>query len=263
MNPLFSARGTPPGVKGLLIANAAFYLLQQVFSGWVETTLGLVPSMVLGRLTVWQLGTYLFLHGGFFHLFFNMFALWMFGKELEHAWGTREFLKFYFFCGAGAGLFNTVLEPFSQVPVIGASGAIYGILVAFALAFPTAVIYLYGLFPIQARHFVLLIGIMEFMASFHGAHSAVARLAHLGGMLTGYFYLKSYEFRSRAENWLRRAGDFFVSARPGPGKGSRPKLVDLDKEVDRILEKVLLQGAGSLTEEERDIMRRYSRKKRA
>jgi len=256
----------PLGIKWLLIVNGGFFVLQNFMGGWIESTLGLVPARVLS-LEIWRLFTYQFLHGSFFHILFNMFTLWMFGKDLEWNWGTKEFLKFYFTCVVGAGLLNVFVQPFSTVPAIGASGGLYGILVAFALMFPDSVIYLYAIFPMRAKYFVILIGALEFLASAHGTSSPIARFAHLGGMLTGYIYLKSYEFRSLWTRLLYKISDLFVSRAPAPRspklkKELQPRKEDLLKEVDRILEKVLRQGADSLTEQERDIMKRYSSTKR-
>jgi len=250
----------PPGVKWLLGLNGLFFLLQQFFPGTLESYLGLVSSQVLFGFQFWRLVTYLFLHGSFFHILFNLFTLWMFGKEIEMQWGTKEFIKFYFICGLGAALLNVLVEPFSTTPVIGASGALYGVLVAFALTFPTALIYLYGIIPVQSKHFVLLIGFVEFLASFRGTSSTIARFAHLGGMLTGYFYLKSYEFRSILHRFFHRVTDWFVIRKkePEPQAAQQSNQEDLAKDVDRILEKVLLKGADSLTPEERELMRRYS-----
>src|SRR3989338_6571450 len=159
MNP-FSFSRLPPGVKWLIITNGLLYILQQFTGGALELKFGLIPAQVLG-LEIWRLFTYQFLHASFFHILFNLFTLWMFGKELEWSWGTKEFLKFYFTCVLGAALLNTIIEPFSMAPTIGASGGIYGLLVAFAMIFPESVIYLYGLIPLQAKHFVILIGIFE------------------------------------------------------------------------------------------------------
>ena len=259
MNP-FSFSRIPPGVRWLLGITAAFFVAQQISGGFLEETLGLIPAKVLS-LELWRLFTYQFLHGSFFHILFNLFALWMFGKEIEWSWGTKEFLKFYFTCILGAAVVNTIFEPSAMTPVIGASGGIYGLLVAVALLYPSAVIYLYGIIPLQAKHFVILIGIFEFFASFHGTGSTIARFAHLGGMLTGFVYLKSYEFRSRWNLVLHRFLDFFVAKPPPilkPKKAEKVKKEDLAREVDRILEKVLSQGADSLTDQEREIMRRYS-----
>ena len=99
---------------------------------------------------MWQLVTYIFLHGGFFHILFNMFGLYMFGSELEATWGTREFAKFFFICGIGAGILTVIASPYSPVAIIGASGAILGLLVAYGVLFPNRQIYIYGIVPIAA-----------------------------------------------------------------------------------------------------------------
>jgi membrane associated rhomboid family serine protease len=160
--------------------------------------LGLVPFLVVGQLWIWQLGTYMFLHGGVFHILFNMLALWMFGAELERIWGTRNFLKFYFVTGIGAGILTVIfsLLPFSaseqlyQSNVIGASGAVYGLLLAYALYFPDRPIYMYLVFPIPAKIFVMIMGAIAFYASVSGASGGVANATHLGGLLVAYLYLK-------------------------------------------------------------------------
>lgn len=250
-----------PGVKFLLIAFPAFFAAQQIVPGWLEQNLGLVPSQVIGGLRLWQPLTYAFLHGSFMHLLFNLFALWMFGKELEAAWGTKEFLKFFFLCSLGGAVFNIACDPFSTMPVIGSSGGIYGLLAAFAIVFPESLIYLYGIIPLKSRHFVLLIGVIEFLASFHGSHSLVARFAHLGGMLTGLLYLKSYEFRSVLNRMYHKVADSLVVRKKPSKRPRRAAPQDLVSEVDRILDKVLVQGADSLTDSEKEIMRRYSARK--
>ncbi len=250
-----------PGVKFLLIAFTGVFALQYAVSGWLEMNFGLVPAKVIGSFHLWQMFTYVFLHGSVMHLLFNLFALWMFGKELESTWGTREFLKFFFLCSLGAAFFNIVCDPFSTLPIIGASGGIYGLLVAFAVLYPESLIYLYGIIPLKARHFVVLIGIFEFLASFHGSASLIARFAHLGGMLTGFLYLKSYEFRSILNRSYRKVVDSLVVSKKPVKRPKRVGPQDLSNEVDRILDKVLIQGAESLTESEKEIMRRYSTRK--
>src|SRR4030066_2133991 len=128
--------GLPPAVKWLLIANGSVFVLQIL--GGVEMVMyfGLVPQLIIHKGFIWQLVTYMFLHGGVFHILFNMFAVVMCGTELERYWGTREFIKFYFICGIGAGLLTLLTSLSSATPTIGASGAVYGILVAFAMTFP-------------------------------------------------------------------------------------------------------------------------------
>lgn len=191
-----------PAVKALVIANAAVFVLQLLDgmaggSGFLSS-FGLRSSDVSQRFFVWQLVTYLFLHGGFFHLFFNMFVLWMFGGELERSWGPREFLRFYFVCGVGAGVVNVLADLDSTIPTIGASGAVYGVLLAYGLLFPTRIIYLYMIIPMPAKYFVMLIGGIAFYASFSGSGGGVAHFAHLGGMLFGYLYLRGFAGRRRS-----------------------------------------------------------------
>src|SRR5262249_22622759 len=138
----------------------------------LDAILGLVPELVIRRLWIWQPVTYMFVHAGVFHILFNMLALWMFGTELERLWGTRFFLKFYFVTGIGAGILPILVSllPFGfarviySVPTVGASGAIFGLLLAYALYFPDRPIYMYFLFPVPARIFVLIMGAIAFYA---------------------------------------------------------------------------------------------------
>src|SRR5579872_2914788 len=157
----FSPGPISTALKALIAANVAVFLVQ-LFFPIVTAVLGLRPYRVVHDFWLWQPATYMFLHGGIFHILFNMLALWMFGAQLERVWGTRYFLKFYFVTGIGAGVL-TVL--FSMLPfgfahqvqhsiIIGASGAIYGLLLAYAMYFPDRPIYMYMLFPIPAKIFV-------------------------------------------------------------------------------------------------------------
>jgi len=136
----------------------------------------------------------MFLHGGFGHIFFNMFALWMFGMELERTWGTREFIKYYFLTGIAAGVSSLLWNWGSPYPTIGASGAVYGILAAYALFFPDRYVYLYFLFPIKMKYLALILGGIEFLSMYQ--NDGIAHIAHLGGMVVGYFYL-----RHRYKHW--------------------------------------------------------------
>jgi membrane associated rhomboid family serine protease len=186
-----------PGVKNLLLANIGVFILQMFAPGLDRVMIeyfGLVPVLALQHLFIWQFVTYMFLHGGLGHIFFNMFALWMFGVELERTWGTREFLKFYFLTGIAAGLSTAVFSWGSNIPTIGASGAIYGILAAYALFFPDRYVYLYLLFPIKMKYLAIILGVLEFVAARNQAQSGIAHVAHLGGMVVGYFYLR-YKYR--------------------------------------------------------------------
>ena len=168
--------------------------------------LGLVPFFLVHRLWVWQVVTYMFLHGGLFHILFNMLALWMFGAELERIWGTRYFLKFYFVTGAGAGILTVLfsLLPFEFAQqlygsvIIGASGAIYGLLLAYGLYFPDRPIYMYFLFPIPAKIFVAIMGAIALYASLSRA-GGIANATHLGGLAVGYVLLRGTHLRPLAE----------------------------------------------------------------
>jgi len=186
-----------PMVKYLVIINALVFVWQFLTRlggggyGFI-TTFGLVPASVLGEFYFWQLGTYLFLHADFWHLFFNMFALWMFGTELESRWGRRVFTRYFFITGIGAGLLSVLADPSSSIPTIGASGAVYGILLAYGLIFPERYVYLYFLFPVKVKYFVGVLGVITFLMALSDQGSAVSHIAHLGGMLVGLVYLKRW-----------------------------------------------------------------------
>jgi len=193
----FGPGGISTAIKVLIGANVALFLVQ-FFAPAVTDVLGLRPIFVVRYFWVWQLATYMFLHGGVFHIVFNMLALWMFGTELERRWGTPFFLKFYAVTGVGAGVLTVLfsLLPFAaaqqlyQANIIGASGAIFGLLLAYALYFPDRQIYMYLVFPIPARVFVAIIGAIAFLSSL-GDSGGVASATHLGGLAVAYVYLKS------------------------------------------------------------------------
>jgi len=183
-------------MKALIGANVVMFLAQ-VFFPIVTDVLGLHPGLVLRSLLVWQPATYMFLHGGIFHILFNMLALWMFGTELERTWGTRYFLKFYFVTGIGAGLLTVLFSflPFGFAQqlqysnVIGASGAIYGLLLAYAMYFPDRPI-LMIVFWVPAKVCVAILAAIALITSL-GESGGVANATHLGGLLVAYVFLKS------------------------------------------------------------------------
>ncbi len=191
----------PPGVKWLLISNIALFVVYffavRTGAGGLFQYFKLIPRAVIHLAAVWQLVTYMFLHDpfGFGHILFNMLTLWMFGTDLERAWGTRRFLKFYFLCGAGAGLCVVAANLIAGTPdtaTIGSSGAIYGVLLAFGMLFPNATVLFSFLFPIKAKYFVMILGAIAFLSSLGaGENTGVSNVAHLGGMIFGYLYLKS------------------------------------------------------------------------
>jgi membrane associated rhomboid family serine protease len=191
-------------LKALIGANVVMFVGQALLPILTDA-LGLHPVLVVRYLWVWQLATYMFLHGGIFHIVFNMLALWMFGAELERIWGTRYFLKFYFVTGIGAAMLTVLFsllpfgfaEQLQRVNIIGASGAIYGLLLAYALYFPDRPILLL-IFPVQARVAVIILGLIAFYSSIADT-GGVANATHLGGLLVAYLFLKSARVHPLAE----------------------------------------------------------------
>jgi membrane associated rhomboid family serine protease len=186
--------GLTPAIKKLMILMGVVFLLQEVVSRMMVVYLGLLPALVWHEWYLWQLFTYIFLHGDIPHILFNLLALWMFGGELENLWGSRRFLFYFFFCGIGAGMITVlctiILTPqYQLVPVIGASGAIYGILLAFGWLFPSRPIYVYFLFPIPAKYFVAIFGFLEFIYFSRGGSGGISHITHLGGLLFGFVYM--------------------------------------------------------------------------
>lgn len=192
--------GLPPGIKWLLISNTALFVLHYL-ARWAGTDFivqyfGLRPLSVLQGWGLYQLVTWMFVHSvpGFSHILFNMLALWMFGADLERTWGTKRFLQYYFLCGIGAGIcvvIGNAIYGSLDTRTIGASGAIYGVLLAFGMLFPDSTVLFSFLFPIKAKYFVMIIGAIAFLSSFGATGSGVSHVAHLGGMLFGYLYLRT------------------------------------------------------------------------
>jgi membrane associated rhomboid family serine protease len=215
-------------LQALIGANVVVFVAQGLFPV-VTAVLGLHPAFVIHSFWIWQLATYMFLHGGIFHIVFNMLALWMFGAELERTWGTRYFLKFYFVTGIGAGMLTVLfsLLPFAfarqlqDVNIIGASGAIYGLLLAYAIYFPDRPILLI-VFWVPARLCVTILGAIAVFASLSEA-GGVANATHLGGLLVGYLYLKGarvdplsemkYRYLKWKMNRLRKKFDVYSGGR--------------------------------------------------
>jgi membrane associated rhomboid family serine protease len=191
--PYSISGGLPRGIKWLLIVNVTIFLLQYFTPGaGIWDYFHLSPRDTVTRLFVWQVATYMFLHGGIWHILWNMLALWMFGTEIERTWGTRRFIRFYFFCGIGAGICVVLLNYLfgnPNVATIGSSGAIYGILLVSAVLWPDRIILFSFLFPIKMKYFVMIIGAIAFLSSFD-VNSGVSNFAHLGGMAFGYLFLK-------------------------------------------------------------------------
>jgi membrane associated rhomboid family serine protease len=230
-------------LKAIIGANVVLFIAT-LFYAPLQIQLGLVPMWVLHENRLWQPVTYMFIHAGLFHIIFNMLALWMFGTELERIWGTRFFLKFYFVTGIGAAVITILLSLVPFLPtralygadIVGASGAIYGVLLAYALYFPDRKIYYMMLFPIPARIFVLIMGAVAFISSLSES-GGVANATHLSGLLVGYIYLTTVrkgprmqlnpwaEVKYRWVKWrlatAKKRFDVYTGGRsdgPGPGR---------------------------------------------
>ncbi len=219
-----------PVIKALLIANGAVFLFQTILAlfwppayGSFMKEFGLVPTLVVKGLRLWQPFTYLFLHGGLLHILLNMLVLWMFGTDVERSWGRKRFLNYYLLTGAGAGLVNVIVKiamdltgpgPVaggrlqSDTITIGASGAIYGVLVAAAVLFPDRQVWLIP-FPIsmQMRVYVFIMGLIAFFGTIGSGGDNVSHICHLSGMIIGYLYLRRssflYGLRNRFYDWKR------------------------------------------------------------
>jgi membrane associated rhomboid family serine protease len=219
-----------PAVKWIIGANVAAFVASIIFP-ILTTYLGLIPEAVIERRWIWQPVTYMFLHEGIAHILFNMLGIWMFGVELERMWGTRMFLRYYAITGVGAAATTILISllPFSFTAAaygsntIGASGALYGLLLAFALYYPERPILMFMLFPVPAKYFVMILGAISFLLSASGGAPRVAHAAHLGGMIFGYLYLKggggglTAEIKYRYVKWkmnrLRRKFDVYSGGR--------------------------------------------------
>jgi len=250
-----------PWVTRIIFANAAVFLAQMVFGQSLTYWLGLIPAEVLVR--PWTPFTYMFLHGGVMHILFNMLGLFFFGPRLEERLGGRGFLGLYFVSGlSGAAL--SILTPHALI--IGASGAVFGVLVGFAYYWPRAQIYIWGILPVQARVLVVAFIALSLWAAFSGNSGGVAHFAHLGGCAGGFLFLKARE-RLGSGARFRAAAAPQVPKAPGATDLARWRSIkqnDLhplnQAELDRILDKISGSGMQSLTSGERAFLERFSQR---
>jgi membrane associated rhomboid family serine protease len=260
-----------PWVKRLLVANVAVFLVTMVDRDLFFRWFAFAPSEFLTR--PWGAFTYMFLHGDFWHLFMNMLVLFFFGPPLESRWGSREFLKYYFLCGLGGVALSFL---FASYWIVGASAAIYGLMLAFALNWPNAPIYIWGIFPVKAKWLVGFLFAVSLMSAFGGAAGGIAHFAHLGGIVTGFFYLKSDwrpDLSRKAKRKAAAERRLAIVPREEPrreahSKASRPserpaREESLLDEVDRILDKISASGIASLTSKERETLDEVSRRHRS
>jgi len=236
-------RALPRATKALVTVCAGGYLLSSILGPLLYFYFGLVPYLLVKKFWLWQPVTYLFMHGSLWHLLFNVFMLWMLGRLVEPVMGTRNFLKFFFITGLGAALVNVLLTPLSPVPIVGASGAIYGLLLAFAVLYPDAMVYLYFVVPVRAKYLAVVLGVIEFLASFASSYTGIANLAHLGGLFTGYLYLKFFSPFVAAGKKESYYGEWDSTGYASSSEEAA--------RLDALLDKVENEGLASLTGQER------------
>jgi membrane associated rhomboid family serine protease len=256
----FSAFGrvwqVTPWIRVLLAANVGVFLLQLAVPS-VTSDLAFVPALILSR--PWTLFTYMFVHdpGGFSHIIFNMIALYFFGPRVEMAMGSPRFITLYLVSGVTGGLLSLLFSPLA--PIIGASGAVYGVLLAFAMRWPRDRVLIWGILPVEVRWLVVGTTLLSLYGGFSGG-GGVAHFAHLGGYVGAFLYLKWVERRAPAKAWEKKL--------KGPPPSSVPlgdwKRVDLDKvheanrdEVNRILDKINQSGVNSLSGQERTFLQHF------
>jgi membrane associated rhomboid family serine protease len=241
-------------VKNLLIANVGMYFVQQTMPGVTESLM-FVPYQALSA--PWTIITYMFLHGGFTHILFNMLGLWFFGPRVEQRLGSSRFLWLYFISGVSGALLSLWLAPHSAL--IGASAAIYGILLAFARFWPTDKILIWGIIPLEARWFVIITVLFAIYSGLNGSTGGVADFAHLGGYVGAYLYLRWLEEATGAKRFKE------LAASPLPDrKLSNWKQVNMQSvhalnrdEVNRILDKISASGLASLTSQEKQFLSNF------
>ncbi|MBL0175541.1 MAG: rhomboid family intramembrane serine protease [Ignavibacteria bacterium] len=283
----------PPVIRNLILINGAAFLLQQIFDSGLLLVGGTPLTIVFRDLFYlqpigqgfwpWQLVTYMFLHGNFMHVFMNMLMLWMFGMEVENTWGSKKFLIFYFSCGIAAGLSNLLIAPLFTDPAatLGASGGVYGVLVAFAMLFPNRYVYIYFLLPVKAKYLITFLIALEVFYGTTGLTDGIAHMAHLGGAVLGGIWVlldqrgkidsmlgRLFARRSRRvasgdpvrESRVREA-QFFDLKPEAPRKSSgHPDFDRNQKIIDDILDKISKEGYSGLTEEEKRILLDASKK---
>jgi membrane associated rhomboid family serine protease len=260
-----------PMVKRLLAANVVVFLLTLVIGrDFVFEWFAFQPTRIVLR--PWGPFTYMFLHGDFMHLAVNMLVLFFFGPPLEARWGEREFLRFFVICGLGGVALSYLFMP---AWVVGASAAVYGVMLAFAMNWPNVPIYVWGIFPVQAKYLVGFLFVVSLLSAVQGASDGVAHFAHLGGLAAGFFYLKSdWRPRMHLDRLKKAAGpsrrlaivprdedEEPVTRRRA--RGSTQEDLRLYDRVDAVLDKISAEGMGALTREERELLDEVSRRHRS
>ena len=258
----FRPRLFTEAIKILIGANIIIFLLKIIsqnpatpFFNPIVDLFGLSSSTVWPR--IWQPFTYLFIHKDFLHVFFNMFVLWMFGSELESIWGRKSFLRYYFTTGVSAGFVWLMLNlSNANHTLAGASGAVYGILLAFGMMFPNRTVYLYFLFPIKVKYLVMVLVATEFILSM-STTSDISHITHLSAVVIGFVYLRYFwrwkDIRFSVRKYIREFGLTVQNQK-------ETRRAKLQQEVDQILDKINAVGYDGLRKEEKETLYATSRK---
>ena len=261
-----------PWVKRILMANAVIFLVTvavgyQVMIDWFAFS----PTRLLSR--PWGVLTYMFIHGGLWHLLFNLLIIFFFGPPLERRWGSDAFIKFYLASGLGGVLLSFL---FVSTPIVGASAACYGIMLAFAMTWPEAPLYIWGIVPVKAKWLVGFLAALSFVSAIGPTRDGVAHLAHLGGVITGFLFMKAglvghgglggaipkKKKKKSAFTAVTEIAGTEARQRRKDEKGAAKTRAELDA-VDAVLDKISAEGIESLTPEERALLDRVSKKTRA
>ena len=251
-------------IKILVSINFSIYVLQSI-SGKEDVffrLFGLVPSTFVSDLMLWQPFTYMFLHAPFYssvgisHILLNMLGLWVFGRELEQAWGKTHFLKYYFITGIGSGLITYLFQMGSDNPVIGASGAVYGVLLAYGVSYPNRMLYIWGIIPVKSMWLVIIMGSIAFFGVLGNA-DGISHVTHISGMVIGYFLLKK---RWRWKDVLFAIRKKTIEFQVQRHEEKDIKVNMLQKDIDMILEKIQKLGFNELSDEEKSKLYEASKK---
>jgi membrane associated rhomboid family serine protease len=237
-----------PFIKAMLIANGAVFLIQFMYPS-LPSLLGLTPAAFFAQFPnlIYQTFSYMFVHADFWHIFFNMIMLWMFGTEIEYTWGTRKFAQFYILAGLSGAILTLVFQSGQAIPIVGASAAIYGVFIAYWIMFPNRMLYLYFMFPVKVKWAIPGMMLLGFLMG----RANVAHLAHLGGALFGLIYMK---FDWRLLKFSDKLKGLRYQRQNAKLQKNRQKAVDVMKRVDSILDKINDVGIENLSRSERKFL---------
>ncbi len=280
------------GVKMLIMINGVSFLLMwsinlvlsqshSLMQNHIAMVFSLTPQLVLEGF-FWQLFTYQFLHGGLLHFLVNMFTLWMIGPELEQKWSTRFFIKYYFICATGAGLFiftmPIILDQSLIIPTLGASGAIFGLLLAYAVYWPNRMILIWFIIPVKVKYFVIIIGFISLLLTFQSSGAGgISHIGHMGGLITGYIYLMykipqliegSFKIdntkrRPRADALKKILVKYQEYKKKKKWLSQQENIHDemhMEEKVDELLEKISKRGWKALSAKEKDFLKKASKR---